>query len=106
MNHKNVAKIFKAFGDANRMQILAILQQGETCACQLLELLHIGQSTLSHHMKILCESGIVSGRKEGKWVHYSINKKEVAAIGKVLQTFLSAREGARAGSCNHMSCKR
>ena len=67
------ARIFKAFCDANRLTILKLLQSGEKCACKLLEELHIGQPTLSHHMKILCDAGIVTGRKEGKWVHYSID---------------------------------
>ena len=67
------AKVFKAFCDENRLQILEMLRSGEKCACKLLDALQIGQSTLSHHMKILCDSGIVQGRKEGKWVHYSID---------------------------------
>lgn len=69
------AKVFKAFCDENRLMILEMLQSGEKCACKLLEALNIGQSTLSHHMKILCESGIVIGRKEGKWTHYSISEE-------------------------------
>ena len=71
--YAETAKVFKAFCDENRLRILALLQSGEKCACKLLEELRIGQSTLSHHMKILCDSGIVQGRKEGKWVHYSID---------------------------------
>lgn len=67
------AKVFKAFCDENRLMILELLQTGEKCACKLLEDLKIGQSTLSHHMKILCDSGIVNARKEGKWTHYSIS---------------------------------
>lgn len=71
--HAEIAKVFKAFCDENRLQILELLRTGEKCACKLLDDLHIGQSTLSHHMKILCDSGVVQGRKEGKWVHYSID---------------------------------
>lgn len=67
------AKVFKAFCDENRLQILELLRSGEKCACMLLDDLQITQSTLSHHMKILCDAGIVQGRKEGKWVHYSID---------------------------------
>lgn len=67
------AKVFKAFCDENRLHILELLRSGEKCACKLLEELHISQSTLSHHMKLLCDAGVVQGRKEGKWVHYSIN---------------------------------
>ncbi len=71
---KKAAVIFKAFCDENRIRILQLLQGGEKCACRLLEELNITQPTLSHHMKILCDSGIVTGRKEGKWMHYSISK--------------------------------
>ncbi|MEG2138607.1 MAG: metalloregulator ArsR/SmtB family transcription factor, partial [Oscillospiraceae bacterium] len=64
------ATVFKALCDENRLQILEQLQTGEKCACKLLDSLQIGQSTLSHHMRILCASGIVRGRREGKWTHY------------------------------------
>lgn len=72
-DHAADAKVFKAFCDANRLQILELLRSGEKCACVLLEDLQISQSTLSYHMKILCDSGIVVGRTEGKWTHYSIS---------------------------------
>ena len=71
--HQERAKIFKAFCDETRLQVLELLQSGEKCACVLLERVTIGQSTLSHHMKILVDSGIVTARKEGKWTYYSIN---------------------------------
>ena len=64
-------KVFKAFCDENRLQILELLRTGEKCACKLLDDLHITQSTLSHHMKILFDADIVQGRKDGKGVHYS-----------------------------------
>ena len=67
------ARVFKAFCDENRLIILEMLQSGEKCACVLLEKLSITQPTLSHHMKILCESGIIAPRKEGKWTYYSIS---------------------------------
>ena len=69
------AKVFKAFCDVNRLQILELLRSGEKCACVLLEHLQIGQSTLSYHMKILCDSGVVTGRTEGKWRHYAISEQ-------------------------------
>jgi len=75
INTRKTALIFKALGDENRIRILQLLQNGETCACKLLEELNITQPTLSHHMKILCDSGIVSSRKEGKWMHYSISEE-------------------------------
>ena len=62
MDYKKDARIFKAFCDENRLAILALLQSSEKCACKLLEELNIQQSTLSHHMKILCDAGIVNSR--------------------------------------------
>jgi ArsR family transcriptional regulator len=71
---KRTAIIFKAFCDENRIRILQLLKGGEKCACMLLEEMNITQPTLSHHMKILCRSGLVVPRKEGKWTHYSLNR--------------------------------
>ena len=73
-NNIRIASMFKAFCDENRLQILDLLRDGERCACRILEEMQITQPTLSHHMKILCDSGVVVGRKEGKWMHYSISK--------------------------------
>lgn len=88
--HREMADIFKAFGDENRLMILEFLQHGEMCACDLQNNLKIGQSTLSHHMKLLCDAGVVSGRKEGKWVYYSIDpdgrQKALTALASVLKT--------------------
>ena len=72
--YKEQAKVFKAFCDENRVQILDLLCAGEQCACVLLEQLELGQSGLSYHMKILVESGIVDSRQEGKWTHYKISE--------------------------------
>ncbi|MGN1015021.1 MAG: ArsR/SmtB family transcription factor [Butyricicoccus sp.] len=71
--YKKTANVFKAFCDENRLRILELLRSGEKCACKLLDDLQISQSTLSHHMKILCDADVVQGRKEGKWVYYSIH---------------------------------
>ena len=68
------ARIFKALCDEKRLSILALLRTGEKCACVLIDNLNIGQSALSYHMKILCESGIVTSRQDGKWTHYSLSK--------------------------------
>ena len=67
------ARVMKAFCDENRLRILALLRGGEKCACVLLEKLDICQSGLSYHMKILCESGLVASRQDGKWTHYRLS---------------------------------
>lgn len=69
--------ISKALGDSNRLQIIQMLSAGEKCGCKLLEAFDITQPTLSHHMKILVECGLVSDRKEGKWHHYSLVTKRL-----------------------------
>ena len=78
------AQVFKALCDPRRQKILALLQGGEKCACKLLEELNVSQPTLSHHMKILCDSKIVNSRKEGKWTHYSISKKGISTAQNIL----------------------
>ena len=87
MNSIDVALICKALGDSNRLQIVKMLSEGEKCACNLLERFEITQPTLSHHMKTLCECGLVEVRREGKWSHYSLNCAALAAfqafIGKL-----------------------
>lgn len=78
------AKRFKALSDSNRLWILEILIQGEHCACKLLELLDVSQSTLSHHMKILTEASLVTVRKDGKWAHYSLSKEGLEELKNYL----------------------
>ncbi len=69
------AKVFKAFCDERRLRILELLQGGEKCTCVLIEEMDMPQSSLSYHMKVLCESGVVEGRQDGKWTHYHISEK-------------------------------
>ena len=82
LTNKQITVIFKALCDENRVKIFRLLQNGEKCACKLLEAMQCTQPTLSHHMKILCDSGLVSGRKEGKWMYYTISAEGTkVAIG-------------------------
>ena len=69
------ARVFKALCDERRQRILELLQGGEKCACVLIDEIDMPQSSLSYHMKILCDSGIVTSREEGKWTHYQISKQ-------------------------------
>ncbi len=99
MDSKRTAVMFKAFCDENRLQILELLRDGEKCACSLLEEMQITQPTLSHHMKILCDSGVVVGRKEGKWMHYSISKEGMKEIKSCLDYFSKCPVEANEKSC-------
>lgn len=77
MNKKYVvqARVFKAMSDENRLKILELLQEREYNASELLEEMDFGQSTLSHHMRILLSAGIIRARKNGKWTYYTLHKE-------------------------------
>lgn len=76
--------VLKALSDETRLRIIDILACGEQCACDVLEKLEITQPTLSHHMKTLTESGLVTGVKDGSWVRYTINDDRYAEIIRFL----------------------
>ncbi len=98
MNTIDVAFICRALGDSNRLHIVQMLSDGEKCACRLLEQFEITQPTLSHHMKILCECGLVDVRKEGKWSHYSLNSETLAAFKLFIECISCSTEDTR-GDC-------
>lgn len=95
MENKKMAAMFKAFGDENRIQILQLLKDREKCACHLLEEMKITQPTLSHHMKLLCDAGIVTGRKEGKWMHYSISEKGLREMEEYLAQLIPEKKSEK-----------
>lgn len=85
MKKMDVVLICKALSDSNRLEIVQVLSEGEKCGCRLLEKFEITQPTLSHHMKILVESGIVNDRKAGKWHYYSLNSKTLDGFKKYIE---------------------
>ena len=95
------AKVFKALCDEKRLKILEILQGGEQCVCKLYEPLGLPQSTLSYHLKIMCESGIVQGRQDGKWTHYRISEEGSRAAADLLVRLTAV---AQEDSAARMEC--
>jgi len=91
-DYSSYAACMKALADETRLRIFMMLSQGELCACKILEEFQITQPTLSYHMKNLCESGLVCGRKDGIWMKYSINPAKLTLI-KALFEDLSASVG-------------
>ena len=79
------AEIFKVLSDSNRLQIIDMLSCGEMCACKILEKFDITQPTLSHHLKVLADNGIVTSRKEANWIHYKLNDEKMKEITEFLQ---------------------
>lgn len=90
------ANIFKSLSEPNRLMIVDMLSCGEICACKILEKLNITQPTLSHHMKILCDCGLVNGRRQGKWMHYSLNSE---SINKMKQLFYDITSDSESCIC-------
>ena len=88
MGYREDARKIKALADENRLAIMMSLQQKEKCACYLLEELNISQSTLSQHMKLLCDSGLVDYRKDGKWMHYSLSEEGVKAFREMIERYV------------------
>jgi ArsR family transcriptional regulator len=99
ITYEDQAKIFKAFCDENRLRILELLRDGEKCACVLVEKLDMAQSSVSYHMKILCASGIVDSRQEGKWTHYKISEKGSRFASELLTAITTPNAAIGTSSC-------
>lgn len=80
LNYCDSVLIFKALSDETRLRIMDMLSCEELCACAILEAFEISQPTLSYHMKILTESGLVLARKDGAWTRYTLNQDLIAAL--------------------------
>ena len=94
------AKVFKALCDERRQRILELLHSGEKCACVLIEEMDMPQSSLSYHMKILCDSGIVTSWEEGKWTHYQISRQgSEKAIGLLKEITAVTENGEEEKRC-------
>ena len=102
MNYIEKFLLFKALGDPTRLKIVDMISCGELCACVILEKFDITQPSLSHHMKILCDCGLVSGRKVGKWTYYSLDEKVVQDFKTLLKEVTSCNENC---ICNEMNCE-
>ncbi len=99
------ARIFKALSDSNRLKIIDILSCGEKCACELLESFKFTQPTLSHHMKVLMDCGLIKSRKEGLWNHYSLNNTNMNKIMLFMMTIMTDTEDCICRT-NDCSCKK
>ena len=85
------ASIFKALGDEKRLRIMhQIASQPGICSCKVLAEHEMSQSTLSHHMKLLCKAGLVKCEKDGKWVHYTLDPDGLGRAAEALSVFEEA----------------
>lgn len=77
-------ELFHALSDETRLAIVQRLRNGEECVCNLTDSLDAAQSRLSFHLKVLKEAGLVHDRKEGRWVHYHLNRESFAELQEIL----------------------
>jgi ArsR family transcriptional regulator len=91
--------MIKALSDETRLKIVDMISCGEMCACKILEQFSITQPTLSYHMKILTECGIVMGRRDGAWMHYSLNKAREDDLLSFLTRLLNKKNDCICDCC-------
>ena len=92
MNYEENAKIIKSLSDPSRLKIIDILSCGEKCACDILDHFDFTQPTLSHHMKVLIDSGLVEVRKEGLWSYYCLNVNNCNKLSLFLMNLITETE--------------
>ncbi len=111
---EELVNIFKAFSDETRLRVLKLLEHGELCVCDLVAALDMVQPKVSFHLAILREAALIRDRKDGKWIHYSLNETDMfrrlllySAIERIpedpvakdkarLESFLAQKSGIKA----------
>ena len=99
--HARTARWFHALSDETRLEIVAMLSHGERCVCELQSALHAAQSRLSFHLRTLKEAGLVSDRREGRWVYYGLRRE---ALEEIAEFTRAVKPGKHAGSCAQACC--
>ena len=85
---ENLIKIFKALSDSNRIRILKMLESKEMCVCEISYILNLANSTVSKHLSILRDAGLITDFKDGKWVNYNLRTSPDSIYTKELLTLV------------------
>jgi|SRR5439155_20920676 len=98
---ERAVRLFHALSDGTRLSILQRLRFGEQCVCNLTDALDAAQSRLSFHLKVLKDAGLVTDRREGRWMYYTMNPEALAEIADAIELLGSAPSSAerRAACC-------
>ena len=98
---ERATRLFHALSDGTRLAILRRLRLGERCVCDLTDSLDAAQSRLSFHLKVLKDAGLVTDRKEGRWMYYTLNPEALAEAGELADDLAAAPSAAerRSGCC-------
>jgi ArsR family transcriptional regulator len=98
---EQATRLFHALSDPTRLSILQRLRFGERCVCDLTDALDAAQSRLSFHLKVLKDAGLVTDRREGRWMYYTVNAETLTGLSELLESMASAPSPAerRSGCC-------
>ncbi|HET6579379.1 MAG TPA: metalloregulator ArsR/SmtB family transcription factor [Gemmatimonadales bacterium] len=98
---ERAVRLFRALSDQTRLSILNRLRHGERCVCDLTDALDAAQSRLSFHLKVLKDAGLVTDRREGRWMYYTVNAEALAETAELLEALASTPSAAerRSGCC-------
>lgn len=95
---KRAARWFRALADETRLQIIEHLSDGEQCVCDLTDMLATTQSLLSFHLKTLKDAGILTDRREGRWVYYSLSPEAIEDLERFIGSLKPRGRGLRVSS--------
>jgi ArsR family transcriptional regulator len=84
-NVEQALGLFRALGDETRLRLIERLREGEQCVCDLTDEQGASQSRLSFHLKALKDAGLVTDRKDGRWVYYALNPEALALVGRLIE---------------------
>ena len=90
----HTARLFHALSDETRLSILERLRFGERCVCELTDSLDAAQSRLSFHLKVLKDAGLVTDRREGRWMYYTSNPEALSEVAQLVETLASTPSAA------------
>jgi ArsR family transcriptional regulator, arsenate/arsenite/antimonite-responsive transcriptional repressor len=90
----HTARLFHALSDETRLSILERLRFGERCVCELTDSLDAAQSRLSFHLKVLKDAGLVTDRREGRWMYYTLNPEALSEVAQLVETLASTPSAA------------
>lgn len=94
-------QIFHALSDETRLRLIERLKKnGEQCVCDLTDVFKTGQSRLSFHLKVLKEAGLVTDRREGRWMYYSLSPGAIDELQEFVDWLKEAPSGTRSGPCS------
>lgn len=93
------ARLFHALSDETRLSILKRLRHGERCVCELTDVLDAAQSRLSFHLRVLKEAGLVTDRRQGRWMYYTLNAEAMSDVTGLVQTLAKPLPPREDGCC-------